>query len=542
MIGIRFLFPPFADHVTLYERAKIWVRRHEYKYFVDWSESDLKNVDPELRPLQPITRQLYKIHMNRSEHCRNVKLQFCLHTDSAWAHDFCEKLQKSPAEGGFTGLCQAKIAAAELWRTYSTNYRSHQARQPNGVSIKKQQLQKQHFQQEEQLQKQQQQLQKQLQQQQQQLEERQLHRFQHYPHEQSKQQHKQPNEYNPPNKKFKLKADLASDVENAGRKTKNNNNHNNNNDQADEVAFYMKTPYNYASHCNIKIGSYNNNISKCNNNIDSNNNNINSNNNVECFTDGNLIQDDTKNGLLKKLDCYQHYMQQQQHQQQQIKQKHATNHIINNNNNIINNNISSPTKNGCKTVNKIWSPFEEAKIENPFNNHTEDNSNNIIDSNNDNTSDNNNIHNNNNISKHLKNFNGMCNGNGNDSSYHYADGDDNNEGAYNNKNNRNNNNNNNNNNNVVNNNNNNNNVVNNNNNNYNINNNSSNNNNIVLSGKDDEDDDEISEPPTDVSQSSYVAAMFQLYFKQFYIHQQHIYVDRLLLAMQSSQLSPISNL
>ena len=30
-----------------------------------------------------------------------------------------------------SGLCQAKIAAAELWRTYSENYKSHQARYPN---------------------------------------------------------------------------------------------------------------------------------------------------------------------------------------------------------------------------------------------------------------------------------------------------------------------------------------------------------------------------------------------------------------------------
>jgi len=27
-------------------------------------------------------------------------------------------------------LCQAKIAAAELWRAYSEHYRSHQARHP----------------------------------------------------------------------------------------------------------------------------------------------------------------------------------------------------------------------------------------------------------------------------------------------------------------------------------------------------------------------------------------------------------------------------
>lgn len=133
LVGIRFLFPPLDEQMSLFEKARIWVARHDHKYFVDWTEAELVNVESILRPLSVISRDIYKLHMNRSEYCRNVKLKYCLQSDAFWAQEFRENLKKSPSDGGFTGLCQAKIVAAELWRKYSEHYRSHQARHPNNV-------------------------------------------------------------------------------------------------------------------------------------------------------------------------------------------------------------------------------------------------------------------------------------------------------------------------------------------------------------------------------------------------------------------------
>jgi len=66
LIGIRYLFPAFDERTTLLQRARVWVARHDCKYFVDWTSAQLESVDPTLRPLAPITRDLYKLHMNRS--------------------------------------------------------------------------------------------------------------------------------------------------------------------------------------------------------------------------------------------------------------------------------------------------------------------------------------------------------------------------------------------------------------------------------------------------------------------------------------------
>jgi hypothetical protein len=65
LIGMRFLFPPLSDDLSLLEKARVWVARHEHKYFVGWTEAELARIDPQLRPLTPITPQLYKLHMNR---------------------------------------------------------------------------------------------------------------------------------------------------------------------------------------------------------------------------------------------------------------------------------------------------------------------------------------------------------------------------------------------------------------------------------------------------------------------------------------------
>lgn len=68
LIGIRYLFAAFDERTTLLERARVWVARHDYKYFVDWTDAQLQSVDPALRPLAPITRDVYKLHMNRSSY------------------------------------------------------------------------------------------------------------------------------------------------------------------------------------------------------------------------------------------------------------------------------------------------------------------------------------------------------------------------------------------------------------------------------------------------------------------------------------------
>lgn len=62
---MRFLFPPLSDDMPLIDRAKIWVARHDQKYFVGWSEKELAEVEPVLRPIETITPAMYKMHMNR---------------------------------------------------------------------------------------------------------------------------------------------------------------------------------------------------------------------------------------------------------------------------------------------------------------------------------------------------------------------------------------------------------------------------------------------------------------------------------------------
>ena len=65
LIGMRYLFTPLGDHLSLLEKAKIWVTRHDYKYFVGWTEEQLSKVDPVLRPISTISPEMYKLHMNR---------------------------------------------------------------------------------------------------------------------------------------------------------------------------------------------------------------------------------------------------------------------------------------------------------------------------------------------------------------------------------------------------------------------------------------------------------------------------------------------
>ena len=64
---MRYLFPAPAESASLLEKAQIWVQRHNHKYFVGWDEDQLAKVDTVLRPLQPITPDMYKLHMNRWE-------------------------------------------------------------------------------------------------------------------------------------------------------------------------------------------------------------------------------------------------------------------------------------------------------------------------------------------------------------------------------------------------------------------------------------------------------------------------------------------
>ena len=74
LIGMRYLFPPPSEGLSLLEKAQIWVARHDYKYFVGWNEDQLSRVDPALRPICVITSDLYKMHMNRLT-SRNVILE-----------------------------------------------------------------------------------------------------------------------------------------------------------------------------------------------------------------------------------------------------------------------------------------------------------------------------------------------------------------------------------------------------------------------------------------------------------------------------------
>jgi len=91
LIGIRYLFPAFDERTTLLQRARAWVARHDCKYFVDWTPAQLQSVDPTLRPLAAITRDLYKLHMNRSDH-RPVTILIYWVTDHFLTEPFAEPI------------------------------------------------------------------------------------------------------------------------------------------------------------------------------------------------------------------------------------------------------------------------------------------------------------------------------------------------------------------------------------------------------------------------------------------------------------------
>ena len=55
----------------------------------------------------------FLIFICRSEYCRNVKLKYCLESDSPWAQDFREKLSKDYQHGGFKGKHHCQLPA--LW-------------------------------------------------------------------------------------------------------------------------------------------------------------------------------------------------------------------------------------------------------------------------------------------------------------------------------------------------------------------------------------------------------------------------------------------
>ncbi|KAK3601911.1 hypothetical protein CHS0354_041850 [Potamilus streckersoni] len=127
-IGLRAFFPELPHNMSNLDKAKIWVKRHNNNYFINWNQEQLQSVDTLLRPLTIITSELYKRHMNRSEYCRLVKLKYCMESDADWAKDFRQRLAIKPSEGGFRSLGEAKLHATELWRTYSELYDAQRAR------------------------------------------------------------------------------------------------------------------------------------------------------------------------------------------------------------------------------------------------------------------------------------------------------------------------------------------------------------------------------------------------------------------------------
>lgn len=133
-VGLRAFFPEMPSNMSNLEKAKIWVKRHNNNYFMGWTQEQLQNLDPIVRPLTIITPELYKRHMNRSEYCRIVKLKYCLESDADWAKDFRRRLGTDSSKGGFRSLGEAKLYATQLWRQYSELYDVHRARIGNSNS------------------------------------------------------------------------------------------------------------------------------------------------------------------------------------------------------------------------------------------------------------------------------------------------------------------------------------------------------------------------------------------------------------------------
>jgi hypothetical protein len=106
-------------------QVRVTVARHKNNYFLGWTEDQLRQLDPIVRPRVPVTPAIYREYCHRNAMKYDSNLQFACESPEPWAAEFRRRLAMSPAEGGFTSLCEVSMfATADL----SDNRRGDAAR------------------------------------------------------------------------------------------------------------------------------------------------------------------------------------------------------------------------------------------------------------------------------------------------------------------------------------------------------------------------------------------------------------------------------
>lgn len=109
------LFPSFrGSSFTLQEKIMLSLERYKNNYYVDWTESKIQQLETYLRPLVPVTKDLWKTTLLERTFKYDVSLHLIIASDQEWAAQFKEKLNNPNCIGGYKTLCDVKTEAFEL--------------------------------------------------------------------------------------------------------------------------------------------------------------------------------------------------------------------------------------------------------------------------------------------------------------------------------------------------------------------------------------------------------------------------------------------
>ena len=130
MSGMSSLFPEFPAHMSVKDRVNIIISRHKHNYFKDWTSDQLETstADSLVKPIQPITSEVYNDRIKKNEVTRNKKLSYCVDIAAKedapnWAKKFYDDL----CTNKISSTTKAKDLASSLWRQYSPEYDNKRA-------------------------------------------------------------------------------------------------------------------------------------------------------------------------------------------------------------------------------------------------------------------------------------------------------------------------------------------------------------------------------------------------------------------------------
>ncbi|XP_019641892.1 PREDICTED: uncharacterized protein LOC109483342 [Branchiostoma belcheri] len=133
--GLSTLFPPRRKEDSLHDHVIVLIQRTKNDFFRGMDDGQLASLPDHVRPLVPVTEEVYWAFVTKSVRCRCRKLVYAYEAEEAWGDEFREKLDKPKPEGGF-GTLEAVLKEAErLWRENSPDYRGDRAvSQPGKLS------------------------------------------------------------------------------------------------------------------------------------------------------------------------------------------------------------------------------------------------------------------------------------------------------------------------------------------------------------------------------------------------------------------------